>query len=444
MDQSSLKLDLTYTPAQVEFYSHPAQYKVLCKGRRFGATHSLAMHIVEEMVSAEIKVLWCDVIYSNISRYVQRYFLPILRQLPSDMYEWKEQLKQLTILKSVCDFRSADRPESLEGFSYHLTCLNECGITLKNRRLWNSSILPMSLDYDGKIILVGTPKGHYEKKLNSSQKRQESLYFELFSKGLDSNQSKWKSFRYTSYDNPLISSEGIHELEGEIHPPSLRRQEIYADFIDEFEDALFHREWFEIVDTLPAGSAFIVKIISLDTAFKAKEESDFSCGLVVYQTVNAFYIIDCINDKFEFPDLIRESKRLYEQYRPDAMLVEDRASGQSLIQVLKVETAYPVRAISPDKDKYTRACAITPVCESMKVKLLRGAWNEMFIDQLESFPSGSDDIVDSLSQALTYLKDWRGSKPKIVSRVITVPSQALRGYEAPDAPALDTSVMKGY
>jgi hypothetical protein len=80
----------------------------------------------------------------------------------------------------------------------------------------------------------------------------------------------------------------------------------------------------------------------------------------------------------------------------------------------------------------------------MKVKLLRGAWNEMFIDQLESFPSGSDDIVDSLSQALTYLKDWRGSKPKIVSRVITVPSQALRGYEAPDAPALDTSVMKGY
>ena len=44
---------------------------------------------------------------------------------------------------------------------------------------------------------------------------------------------------------------------------------------------------------------------------------------------------------------------------PNIVLVEDRASGQSLLQELGRETALPLKAIKPDKDKVTRANAVT-------------------------------------------------------------------------------------
>ena len=62
------------------------------------------------------------------------------------------------------DFRSADKPENIEGFGYALIILNEAGIILKNRRLWEETIRPMAMDYKAKVIIGGTPKGKRVKK----------------------------------------------------------------------------------------------------------------------------------------------------------------------------------------------------------------------------------------------------------------------------------------
>ncbi len=85
----------------------------------------------------------------------------------------------MKIINSVCDFRSADKPENIEGFGYELIILNEAGIILKNRRLWEESIRPMILDYKAKVIIGGTPKGKRVKKTNETH-----LFYELFQRGL--------------------------------------------------------------------------------------------------------------------------------------------------------------------------------------------------------------------------------------------------------------------
>ena len=77
-------------------------------------------------------------------------------------------------MRKYCDFRSADRPENIEGFGYRHIIINEAGIILKNRNLWLESILPMTIDYDANVIIGGTPKG---KKVKNNEPH---LFYELY------------------------------------------------------------------------------------------------------------------------------------------------------------------------------------------------------------------------------------------------------------------------
>ena len=94
------------------------------------------------------------------------------------------------------------------------------------------------------------------------------------------------------------------------------------------------------------------------------------------------------------------------QWKPTSILVEDRASGQSLLQELKSATTLPVLAIKVDSDKLSRAQAVTPLVEAGKVFLPESApWLAEYVDELATFPTGNyDDAVDSTTQALNYFR----------------------------------------
>lgn len=90
-------------------------------------------------------------------------------------------------------------------------------------------------------------------------------------------------------------------------------------------------------------------------------------------------------------------KWLASEYRPNQILVEDRASGQSVIQELRCETALPIIAVKVDRDKIARAEAVTPLMEAGKVFLLESApYLPDYLDEFAAFPTGvHDDQVDS-------------------------------------------------
>jgi hypothetical protein len=90
------------------------------------------------------------------------------------------------------------------------------------------------------------------------------------------------------------------------------------------------------------------------------------------------------------------------------VLVEDKASGQSLIQEQRRETAIPLVAIKVDSDKVARAQAATPIIESGRVYLSDSApWTAELVEELSAFPVGLfDDQVDSLTQGLNYIRRY--------------------------------------
>ena len=179
---------------------------------------------------------------------------------------------------------------------------------------------------------------------------------------------------------------------------------------------LIKRDWWRYYDTKNAP-AFATNVISVDAAFKGGEQNDFVAIEVWGKSCNDYYLRYCLNRHMDFPqtlDAIRTVRKLY----PDAMavLIEDKANGSAIIQTLQKEMfCIPV---NPLGGKEARVNAVSPMIESGHVYLPQGAeWLSGFVDQCTAFPAGkNDDMVDSATQALSYLLHASGEITKAPQR----------------------------
>lgn len=139
---------------------------------------------------------------------------------------------------------------------------------------------------------------------------------------------------------------------------------------------------------------------SWDTAYKSGSENDYSVCTTWGVKENAYYLLSYWRGRVDFPELKRLAGSLAKEWVPNSILVEDAASGQSLIQELRHESMLPIIPVKVDRDKMARAQAVTPLIEAGKVFLPESAqWRSDYVDELASFPTGiHDDAVDSTTQ----------------------------------------------
>ncbi|HUY28568.1 MAG TPA: phage terminase large subunit [Candidatus Binataceae bacterium] len=198
---------------------------------------------------------------------------------------------------------------------------------------------------------------------------------------------------------PLATLERIREAIGGSAWASLYQQRPAPE-----AGAIFRRDWFK---TIPAGENSYSRIIcSLDTAFKARAANDYSVIEVWGETKTGYHLLHCVRERLEFPALTSRAVALAAFWKPHAVLIEDAASGQSLIQSLKAETRLPILPVRPQGDKVSRAHAVSPLVESGRVFLPESAtWRDELLDEVTSFPAAAhDDQVDSMTQALAWLR----------------------------------------
>jgi len=169
------------------------------------------------------------------------------------------------------------------------------------------------------------------------------------------------------------------------------------------EGRVFKREWWGRYRELPA---FDRVVQAWDTAFKAGTESDYSACVTIGEAKSGFYVLSAWRGRVEFPELKRRVLELAAEFTPAAVVVEDRASGQSLLQELQRESRLPVLGIKADTDKVTRASVVTPTIEAGRVFLPEGAaWVESFLEEVSAFPASvHDDYTDAFVHAMTYLR----------------------------------------
>jgi len=150
---------------------------------------------------------------------------------------------------------------------------------------------------------------------------------------------------------------------------------------------------------------------TVDSAFKEGVASDYSVIATWGSDGVDFYLMHIWRGRVAFPELITAIKDQFARFHPQAVCIEDKASGQSAIQVLRQQTHLPVIAVPADGSKENRADMVSPLFEAGKVKLPEAAeWLSAWIDEHVNFPKAAhDDQVDSTSYALLRLGGRRGA-----------------------------------
>lgn len=225
---TGIEIDISYLKWQIDvFFETDSKFVIVPKGRRVGATRGGINAMFEWALDGISPMLWVDTINGNIDRYFERYMLPNLKQLNSKNWNWNANKKILHILNSVIDFRSADAPESIEGFGYKRIILNEAGIILKDDYLFNNAILPMMLDYpESKLFAIGVPKGIHKRDGN------EHMFHVLYQRALN-GEPGYALRQLSTFDNEMLDAMEINMLMDEMATEAQRSQEIHGMFVDD-------------------------------------------------------------------------------------------------------------------------------------------------------------------------------------------------------------------
>ena len=175
---------------------------------------------------------------------------------------------------------------------------------------------------------------------------------------------------------------------------------------------LFKKHWFLKYDRTKLPE-FTRVVQSWDTAFKAGTRNDYSVGLTwgvhadKYQST--YYLLDVIREKLEYPDLKEKVLESCAKYNPSEILIEDKASGQTLFQDLRRFVGTKLVAVKAETDKISRATPSVDWIKHGQVVLPDQApWLEDYLNELTRFPvSEYDDQVDATTHFLNHM-----SKPK--------------------------------
>jgi predicted phage terminase large subunit-like protein len=173
---------------------------------------------------------------------------------------------------------------------------------------------------------------------------------------------------------------------------------------------------------------------SYDCAFTEKTSGDpTACtvwGVFTYKGARNLLLLDAWDEHLSYPDLRAKAiKDWTTEYggsskhnpwakpkRPDRILVEAKASGQSLLQDLRLAKVPAVGYNPGNADKISRAHQVAPtlelgllwIPESSKNPGQHVSWAAAFLTQVGKFPvAAHDDYVDTLSQTIIYLKNER-------------------------------------
>lgn len=150
-------------------------------------------------------------------------------------------------------------------------------------------------------------------------------------------------------------------------------------------------------------------LLSCDTAFSKSETADYSAlqvwGIFEHMGIPNMILLGCRKSRWSFDDLMTEIKHLHWAHEVDMILVEKKASGQSVIQELQRQ-GLPVYAWTPERDKVARAHAAQPIVKAGRVWMPKTkSWAKDFLIEAQSFPVGEhDDQVDAMVQAVLWMR----------------------------------------
>jgi len=174
------------------------------------------------------------------------------------------------------------------------------------------------------------------------------------------------------------------------------------------EAALVKREWWkEWPHDDPPACEYL--IMTLDAAAEKNNRADYTAlttwGVFFNEEENCYCIIllNSIKKRLEFPELKELAMEQYEEWEPDAFIVEKKSSGTPLYQEMR-RSGLMIQEYTPHRgsgDKTARLNSVADIVRSGLVYVPQTRWAEELVEEVAGFPFMShDDLVDTTIMAL--------------------------------------------
>jgi phage terminase large subunit-like protein len=401
-------------PAQAEIHANPARFKIVAAGRRFGKTVYSVIRCFEEAL-AQVNPLGTkldsssEVIYVGIDReQARRNAWPYFKKFAQEIEKAtglecrtleKTSMVELPPELGGCRIRllGMDDPDAARGMKLRFAVLDEYADMPP--RVWPEIIRPALADVRGGALFIGTPKGR-------------NHFYELVQMGIESDD--WAVFNFSMDDNPLIHEDERLALAKEYARGSqdLYEQEIKAKFITA-EGQLFRADQFKIIDKRPVQQYENFLAVDLagfaadpDRKREMRKLDDSAIAAVSIDAVGRWYVDDIESGKWGVRETANRIVRSAKKHQAPIIGIEKGALKNAVEPYM---TEYMARynrwfEIKPlthgNKAKYDRIqWALQGRAQKGDIYLIKGDWNEKFIDQAVSFPSRyvHDDLVDALA-----------------------------------------------
>ena len=215
------------------------------------------------------------------------------------------------------------------------------------------------------------------------------------------------------YDNKILLENNPEYLASLMALPYVERERLlYSNWnIRATAGNVFRREWFPVVDAIPAGWKRACRFWdrAATTPSDSNPDPDWTRGLKLLDLNDGRYLVaDLVSLRGTPYHVERTIQNTAAQDGYKVSQICEQEGGSSGIgdanRFVTMLAGFDARTIKPQTDKLTRARPVSAQCEAGNILILRGSWNDDFFRELENFPDGThDDIVDTLSGSYNYL-----------------------------------------
>lgn len=388
------QLNLSLLPWQKEVYADEARFKVVVGGRRLGKSRLSAVSLLVEGLQCPPGS--CVMYVAPTLQQAKVILWDLLMDLGREIITSSHVNDQVITLVNGAKIylRGSDRPDTLRGVSLTYLVLDEVADIKPDT--WERILRAALADKKGKALFIGTPKGR-------------NWFYDMYNLGLEGKDPEWKSWHFTSKDNPLIDPTEIAAAKSTLSSFAFK-QEFEASFDNAGTD-LFKEQWLKYGEE-PEGGVYYLAIdlagfTNTNYSETRKKRLDESAIAVVKVTDDGVWFVKKIeHGRWDVKDAAARILKNIKEFEPVGVGMERGTVRNAVLPYLSdLMRSNNTYAMIQDlthggKQKTERIVwALQGRFEHGKVVLNEDEdWKE-FVDQLLMFPTAQvhDDLIDALS-----------------------------------------------
>ena len=342
---------------QVEFIASPASRKIIRAGRRGGKTVGVSIYAVEKFLAGR-RILYA----APTQEQVDRFWVSVNRALQGPIeagYLYRNETKHIIELPNTeqrIRAKTAWNADSLRGDYADELIMDEFQLIAEDA--WNTVGAPMLADNNGNAIFIYTPPSLHSRSVSKASDPQNAA--KMFKAAQADNTGRWAAFNFTSFDNPYISHDALHDLAKDMTSTAYR-MEIMAEDLDEVPGALWKRDHIE--------AARVTKAPELDRIVVGVDPSATSGGdgaglITAGRSGQDYYTLADGSVQGSPQTWAKAAVTAYHKYKANVIVAEDNNGGEMVEAVIKqVDPSVHVKRVHASRGKATRAEPVAAISE---------------------------------------------------------------------------------